>query len=122
MDRRRAGPRIAAITAPLDMFETDLASGLAAAGSWATDEGLAGSIIVVREGQVVVAVIATGAGAKELEDASHALAALVLDRLRSTDEPKIAALRTRCTDASVGSPVVGSGIWKGMMAMVGGRV
>lgn len=78
---------IAAITAPLDTFETGLASDLVAAGSWASDEGFGGSIVVVREGPVVVVVIATRSGVEEMEGTGQALAAIVLDRLRGADEP-----------------------------------
>lgn len=79
------GSVAAAISGPLQGFETDLSAELVATGSFASEEGFGGSTIVVREGPVVAIVTAAQTGAEEMEHASTTLTALVLERL-SGDE------------------------------------
>jgi hypothetical protein len=71
----------AAISGPLETFDADLAAELVATGSFASDEGFGGSTILVQEGPVVAIVTAYRTGAQEMETASSAVTALVLERL-----------------------------------------
>jgi hypothetical protein len=76
------GTVAAAIGGSLSGFETDLSAELVVTGSFISEEGFGGSTILVLEGAVVAIVTAFRTGSEEMEQASTALAALVLDRLR----------------------------------------
>ena len=71
----------AAVTNGLPGFATDLSGDLVATGSFTSDEGFGGSIIVVRDGLVVVVVTTFATGADEMEAVSEAVVGLVLRRL-----------------------------------------
>lgn len=75
----------AAITGPLQSFETDLSAELVASGSWTSEEGFGGSTILVREGPVVAIVTAVRTGADEMEHTSTTMTALVLERLNDDE-------------------------------------
>jgi hypothetical protein len=75
----------ASITDPLQGFEADLSTELAATGSFTSEEGFGGSTILIREGAVVAIVTVFRTGAAEMEAAARTVAAFVLERL-SSDE------------------------------------
>lgn len=86
-DATSYGAEVAAITAPLETFETDLVADLVAAGSSVSDEGVGGSVIILGDGPVLVVVTAAKTGTEGWEAAGEVVAALVLDRLRGTGQP-----------------------------------
>jgi hypothetical protein len=71
----------ASITDPLQGFEADLSTELAATGSFTSEEGFGGSTILIREGPVVGIVTVVRPGAEEMEAAARTVAALVLEGL-----------------------------------------
>jgi hypothetical protein len=71
----------AAVTNGLPGFATDLSGDLVATASFTSDDGFGGSVIVVRDGLVVVVVTTFATGADEMETVSEAVVGLVLGRL-----------------------------------------
>jgi hypothetical protein len=68
------------VVAKLD-FETDLGGDLVATMSWAADDGVGGSVIVLVTGPVAIVVVALASDAPEMEAESEAIVGLILDRL-----------------------------------------
>lgn len=71
-----------AITTSLPSFDAEVSAGLVVSGTWTTEDGPAGSIILAQDGLVVA--IVTVAGFAETEAAGQALSRLVLDRVRAS--------------------------------------
>jgi hypothetical protein len=62
-------------------FETELSGDYVTTASFESDDGFGGSFMFIREGPVVVSVMAMATGATEMEAVTEAVVALVLSRL-----------------------------------------